>query len=155
MKIHELAKKTGLTAPTIRFYEQEGLLDARHVRRTENNYRDYCEEAIEHLLMMKEVQAAGFTLAEFKELDAACNTDRVGSSRARRRNSQHVLWIWPAIDPCTKILPVLSLGPRTQNAAPGCIPLFTSDGLNLYFSALTVHFGHWHTMSRRGRQVKQ
>ena len=50
-----------------------GLLDIRHVRRGENNYRDYCEEAVEHLLMIKEVQAAGFTLAEFKELDEACN----------------------------------------------------------------------------------
>ena len=72
MKIHELAQKTGLTAPTIRFYEKEGLLDTRHVRRGDNNYRDYCEEAVEHLLMIKEVQAAGFTLAEFKELDIAC-----------------------------------------------------------------------------------
>ncbi len=74
MKIHELAQKTGLTAPTIRFYEKKGLLDTRHVRRGENNYRDYCEETVEHLLMIKEVQAAGFTLAEFKELDAACYT---------------------------------------------------------------------------------
>jgi len=73
VKINDLAKKTGLTAPTIRFYEQEGLLDTRHVRRGENNYRDYGEEAVEHLLMIKEVQAAGFTLAEFKELDEACN----------------------------------------------------------------------------------
>jgi MerR family transcriptional regulator, copper efflux regulator len=73
MKINELAKKTGLTAPTIRFYEQEGLLDERHVQRGENNYRDYSEEAVEHLLMIKEVQAAGFTLAEFKELDEACH----------------------------------------------------------------------------------
>ena len=73
MKIHELAQKTGLTAPTIRFYEKEGLLDTRHVHRRDNNYRDYCEEAVEHLLVIKEVQAAGFTLAEFKELDEACN----------------------------------------------------------------------------------
>ncbi|MBO0781740.1 MAG: MerR family transcriptional regulator [Ktedonobacteraceae bacterium] len=72
MKINELAKKTGLTAPTIRFYEKEGLLGARYVRRLDNNYREYCEEAVEHLLMIKEVQAAGFTLAEFKELDEAC-----------------------------------------------------------------------------------
>jgi len=68
-----LEKKTGLTAPTIRFYEKEGLLDSRHVRRGENNYRDYCEEAVEHLLMLKEVHAAGITLAEFKDLDEACN----------------------------------------------------------------------------------
>jgi DNA-binding transcriptional MerR regulator len=72
-----------LTAPTIRFYEQEGLLDSRHVQRTESNFRDYCEAAVEQLLMIKEVQAAGFTLAEFKDLDAVCNADGVGSSQAR------------------------------------------------------------------------
>ncbi|TMD57785.1 MAG: hypothetical protein E6I91_22145 [Chloroflexi bacterium] len=60
--------------------------------------------------------------------------------------------MWLAIDPCTKLLPVLSLGPRTQHAAhgvihslrhllaPGCIPLFTSDGLNLYFYAARGSF---------------
>jgi hypothetical protein len=48
---------------------------------------------------------------------------------------------------CTKILPVLQLGPRTQHMAhllihslrqmlaPGCLPLFTNDGLNVYFYA--------------------
>ncbi len=67
--------------------------------------------------------------------------------RTRLRSHTHVLWLWLAIDPRTKILPVLHLGPRTQNAAhavihalrrilaPGCLPLFTSDGLNLYFYA--------------------
>ncbi|KFN09629.1 MerR family DNA-binding transcriptional regulator [Paenibacillus macerans] len=32
MRIQELADKMGLTIHTIRFYEKEGLLDARHVR---------------------------------------------------------------------------------------------------------------------------
>ena len=85
--------------------------------------------------------------------------------RTRLRSYQHVLWLWLAIDPCTKILPVLQLGPRTQNVAhtvihslqhllaPGCLPLFTSDGLNLYFYALTAHFGHWLEASRKGRKV--
>jgi len=73
MKIGELANRTGLSSPAIRFYEREGLLDTRHVRRGDNNYRDYCEEAVEQLLIIKEVQAAGFTLAEFKELDEVCN----------------------------------------------------------------------------------
>ena len=36
---------------------------------------------------------------------------------------------------------------------PGCLPLFTSDGLNLYFYALTAHFGHWLQVARRGRKV--
>ena len=37
--------------------------------------------------------------------------------RTRLRISTQVLWLWLAIDPLTKILPVLQLGPRTQNAA--------------------------------------
>ena len=65
------------------------------------------------------------------------------------------------------ILPVLHLGPRTQNAAhavihalqrvlaPGSLPLFTSDGLNVYFYALTAHFGQWLVGRRRGRNVRQ
>jgi IS1 family transposase len=75
--------------------------------------------------------------------------------RTRLRSATQVLWLWLAIDPRTKILPVLQLGPRTQHMAhrlihtlgeslaPGCLPLFTSDGLNLYFYALTAHFGQW------------
>jgi hypothetical protein len=61
-----------------------------------------------------------------------------------------VLWLWVAIDPRTKLIPVLHLGARTQTAAhavvhelrqrlaPSCLPVFTSDGLNLYFYALTA-----------------
>ena len=87
--------------------------------------------------------------------------------RTRLRCAKQVLWLWLAIDPCTKILPVLHLGPRTQHMAhtvihslrqilaPGCLPLFTSDGLNLYFYALTAHFGHWLEVGRRGRNVRQ
>lgn len=87
--------------------------------------------------------------------------------RTRLRCAKQVLWLWLVIDPCTKLLPVLHLGPRTQNAAhtvihslrqlltPGCLPLFTSDGLNLYFYALTAHFGDWFVESRRGRNVRK
>jgi IS1 family transposase/transposase-like protein len=87
--------------------------------------------------------------------------------RTRLRSHTQVQWLWLAIDPRTKLLPMLQLGPRTQNMAhavihslrqmlaPGCLPLFTSDGLNLYFYALTAHFGDWHLVCRRGRNVSQ
>ena len=42
-----------------------------------------------------------------------------------------------------------------QILAPGYLPLFTSDGLNLYFYALTAHFGQWLEVVRRGRNVYQ
>jgi len=87
--------------------------------------------------------------------------------RTRLRSYKQVLWLWLAIDPCTKLIPVLQLGPRTQKMAhllihslrqllaPGCLPLFTSDGLNVYFYALTAHFGQWLEVARRGRKVQQ
>jgi IS1 family transposase len=85
--------------------------------------------------------------------------------RTRLRSRAHGLWLWLAIDPVTKIVPVLHLGARTQAAAhaiihdlhqrlaPGTLPVFTSDGLNLYFYALTAHFGQWvATVGRRARR---
>ena len=60
--------------------------------------------------------------------------------RTRLRSAKQILWLWLAIDPLTKIVPVLHLGPRTQHAAhlfihslrqhlaPACLLLFTSDG---------------------------
>ena len=87
--------------------------------------------------------------------------------RTRLHNAKQVLWLWLAIDPCTKILPVLHLGLRTQNMAhllihslrellaPDCLPLFISDGLNLYFYALTAHFGQWLEVGRQGRKARQ
>ena len=87
--------------------------------------------------------------------------------RTRLRSSKQVLWLWLAIDPLTKIIPVLHVGPRTQNMAhllihslrqllaPGCLPLFTSDGLNVYFYALTAHFGQWQEVDRRGRKARR
>jgi IS1 family transposase len=85
--------------------------------------------------------------------------------RTRLRSANQILWPWLVIDPLTKIVPVLELGPRTQtmahrlihslrqSLAPGCVPLFTSDGLNLYFYALTAHFGQWIALGCRGRKV--
>ena len=85
--------------------------------------------------------------------------------RTRLRNRAQVLWHWVVIDPLTKLIPVVHLGARTQTAAhtvvhelhqrlaPNCLPVFTSDGLNLYFYALTAHFGAWvEALGNRKRQ---
>ncbi|MEK3686782.1 MerR family transcriptional regulator [Paenibacillus sp. FSL R10-2736] len=75
MKIQELADKMGLTIHTIRFYEKEGLLDDRHVRRESNNYRNYSEEAVERLKLVKNFQSIGCSLAELKEALQECDTN--------------------------------------------------------------------------------
>jgi hypothetical protein len=33
--------------------------------------------------------------------------------------------------------------------APGCVPVITSDGLRLYYDAITAHFGRWVDRGRR------
>lgn len=62
-------------------------------------------------------------------------------------------WLWIASDARTKLIPAFTLGARTQEfahqlvhdvakrLAPGCLPVFSSDGLALYFYSLTAHFG--------------
>ena len=64
-------------------------------------------------------------------------------------------WLWVAIDAKNKVLLSLQVGPRKQSVAyalvhslvafmaPGYIPLFTSDGLAMYFYALTAHYGSY------------
>ena len=66
MKIGELAKRSGLAASRIRFYEASGLIKA--VERRANGYRDYSDDAVWILEMITSAQAAGFTLEEIRHL---------------------------------------------------------------------------------------
>jgi hypothetical protein len=50
---------------------------------------------------------------------------------------------------------IQSSTPCDNSWPPFYLPLFTSDGLNVYFSALTAHFGQWLAGSRRGRKALQ
>lgn len=62
MKIGELAKKTGIAAHTIRFYESKGLLPK--AKRGANGYRLYGQDASERLTLIQFSQRMGFTLEE-------------------------------------------------------------------------------------------
>lgn len=66
MKIGELAKRTGVAASAIRFYEAQGLL--KGVRRLANGYRDYPPETAILLSVLGGAQRAGFTLDEIRQL---------------------------------------------------------------------------------------
>jgi len=72
MKIHELSQLSGLSVPTLRYYESFGVLDERHVSRGQNNYRVYSGEALAHLRRVQAAQRAGLTLAEFRETEKIC-----------------------------------------------------------------------------------
>jgi hypothetical protein len=83
----------------------------------------------------------------------------------KTRHEAEALWVWFAVDARTKVIAVLKDGPRTQPVAHAvvhdlvnvlaadCLPVFTSDGLKLYFYALTAHFGKW--VETAGQQKRQ
>ena len=68
MRIGELARQSGTTTKTLRFYEQAGLLPAPE--RTPSGYRDYTAAALDRLAFVRAAQAAGLTLAEVRQVMA-------------------------------------------------------------------------------------
>lgn len=65
MQIGELAKRSGLTASRIRFYEEQGLLSAT---RQANGYRIYAPDALVTLNIITAAQRAGFALDDISSL---------------------------------------------------------------------------------------
>lgn len=78
VRIGELAAASGTTTKTLRFYEESGLLP--RAQRADNGYRDYGPEALSRLDFIRRGQAAGFSLAQIREVidirdagDAPCH----------------------------------------------------------------------------------
>ena len=69
--------------------------------------------------------------------------------------------MWTALDPESKLLLVVDVGTRSlemaqrvvhqvvEVLAPGCMPLFCTDGFRAYMTAILAHFGQWRQPVRR------
>jgi len=68
MTIGELARRTGVTASALRYYDELGLV--RPVRRV-SGHRRYAVEAIAAVGVVRFLQEVGFTLAETKRITAS------------------------------------------------------------------------------------
>jgi DNA-binding transcriptional MerR regulator len=66
MRIGEVARQSGLSRDTIRFYERNGLITSSDSPDRSNSYRDYRDDIFERLQMIDEAQRAGFTIAELR-----------------------------------------------------------------------------------------
>ena len=65
MLIGEVARRAGMTAKALRFYEDEGLLSPA---RTRSGYRDYPADALERVAFIRDAQAGGFTLRQIGQI---------------------------------------------------------------------------------------
>ncbi|WP_375453182.1 MerR family transcriptional regulator [uncultured Nostoc sp.] len=92
MLISELSQKVGLSKDTIRFYEKAGLLDSSS-KRSENNYRNYSDEAVSRLEFVQHGKALGFTLSEIRkaldEWDTSSTEDKLRSIRNKIAEMDH------------------------------------------------------------------
>jgi DNA-binding transcriptional MerR regulator len=78
VKIGELARQTGLSIKTIRYYERRGLLE--QPPRTEGGYRLYEPEEVARLRFVQRAKLLGLTLEEIRELvelAARCNEGEI------------------------------------------------------------------------------
>lgn len=66
MQINELAQRTGVSAKTIRYYEDIDLLPSP--ARQANGYRDYSRSDIDRLKLVAGSRHLDFSLAEIKEI---------------------------------------------------------------------------------------
>jgi len=103
MRIGELAKRSGLTRDTLRFYEKQGLI-ASDAEGGSNSYRAYPEDTLITLEWIAEARAAGLTLADLTvllgQLDAETGEDfdgfafldvKIAEVQARIQQSQSFL----------------------------------------------------------------
>ena len=109
-----------------------------------------------HDLRVTQVQ-----LDELFALLSAVKAGELSEPEALQRLSRSPHWVWVAMDPVTKLLLTIDIGDRTlamaqrvvhqvvQVLAPGCVPLFLTDGFKEYATALLTHFGHWVQPPRR------
>jgi len=73
MRIGELARLTGKSVATLRYYEQLNLLASN---RTKSGYRDYASEAVERVRFIARAQERGFSLEEIAGTLALCDRGR-------------------------------------------------------------------------------
>src|SRR5712692_3457156 len=88
-----------------------------------------------------DVQEAVTGLVEQEQFEEILGTGQVYNPRSQRELAQNVAH--------------LLIHSLRQILASDCLPLFTSDGLHVYFYALTAHFGQWREVGRRGQHVRQ
>jgi len=82
LRIGDLARRAGVTAKAIRFYERKRILPP--AQRASNGYRLYDDDAVEMLRFIKQASGLGLTLAEIKEIIAIRQGGRPPCSHVHR-----------------------------------------------------------------------
>lgn len=86
--IGDVTQRTGISTPTIRYYESIGLL--KPAARSEGGYRRYTESTVEELLFIRKAQALGFSLDEISEILKLTRAGKTPCSHVLSLANQHL-----------------------------------------------------------------
>src|SRR5918996_3065646 len=86
--IGEVAQRAGVSAPTVRYYEEIGLLPP--ARRSTAGYRRYSEDTVEELRFIRKAQALGFSLDEIAEILRLSRSGKTPCSHVLSLAHQHL-----------------------------------------------------------------
>ena len=81
LTVGQLAHATGVSAKTIRYYEQVGVLPAPH--RSATGYRQYSRHDVHRLLFIRRARTLGLSLANLKALTAGLDSGECLTMRPR------------------------------------------------------------------------
>jgi DNA-binding transcriptional MerR regulator len=101
VSIGELSRKTGVKVPTIRYYEQVGLLAAP--ARTEGRQRRYGEPDITRLNFIKHSRELGFEVDDIRELLALSAQPEQPCENADKITARHLVAVDQRISKLTAL----------------------------------------------------
>jgi MerR family copper efflux transcriptional regulator len=90
MNVSHAARRSGLPAKTIRYYEEIGLIQPD---RAANGYRDYTADDIHRLAFLKRARGLGFSIEECRQLMALYRDKGRASHDVREIAKSHVVAI--------------------------------------------------------------
>lgn len=134
MLIGELSKRSGFSRDTIRYYEKLGLITVGMGRRSDNGYKNYALDVLEHLHQVSRLKECGFTLPEIQRLlinDVAnhpCENlpDQLAEKIFKLNEKMAVLMEYK--QSLLQIQRSCNGACGTSQGVPDCIPLATDKG---------------------------
>ena len=88
LTIGRVARRTGLPAKTIRYYEEIGLVPA--AARAYNGYRVYNDRAVQILRFVRQARNLGFSIEDVAELLGLWRDDNRASRDVKRLAERHI-----------------------------------------------------------------
>lgn len=117
MSIGELAKKSGSSVATIRYYEEIGLLVAAN--RTPSGHRIYGEETQQLLSTVRQCRSFGFSIDEIRELIAILNNPNRSCAETLHITEAHLSAVRLKLNELTALEKTLS--ELTSACASSCV----------------------------------